>query len=75
MLYVVSKSETEMIQTEKYCYKWINKLFSEENKVPRDLFEAIQVAGSAKYKQRCSYLSSVCLLSPFSPENKDSLFT
>ena len=29
----------------------INKLFSEENKVPRILFEARKVAGSATYKQ------------------------
>ena len=28
---------------------WINKLFSEENKVPRTLFGARRVAGSAKY--------------------------
>ena len=29
---------------------WINELISEETKVPRTLFEAINVAGSAKYK-------------------------
>ena len=29
----------------------MNKLYSEENKVPRSLFEARQVAGSATYKQ------------------------
>ena len=35
-----------------YLYnKWINKLLSEENKVPGTLFEARRVAGSAKYKQ------------------------
>ena len=32
-------------------HKWMNKLFSEENKVPRILFEARKVAGSATYKQ------------------------
>ena len=34
-----------------FLYKWINKLLSEEYKVPRTLFEARQVAGSATYKQ------------------------
>ena len=49
------------IQTQKFnIYKrrffffpldnWINELISEETKVPRTLFEAINVAGSAKYK-------------------------
>ena len=43
-----------LIPTHKYDFffhKWIKKLFSEENKVPRTLFEARKVAGSAKYKQ------------------------
>ena len=34
-----------------FSHKWINKLFSEENKVPRTLFEARKAAGSTKYKQ------------------------
>ena len=34
-----------------FFHKRINKLFSEENKVPRTLCEARKVAGSAKYKQ------------------------
>ena len=38
-----------MIITQKYnTHNWINKLFSEENKVPRTLFEARKVAGSAR---------------------------
>ena len=32
-------------------HSWINKLFSEENNVPRKLLEAREVAGSATYKQ------------------------
>ena len=32
-------------------YKLINKLLSEENKVPRKQFGAGKVAGSATYKQ------------------------
>ena len=35
-------------------HKWINKLFSEENKVLWTPFEARVVAGSAKYKQSTS---------------------
>ena len=31
-------------------HNWINKLFSEENKIPRTPFEAWKVAGSATYK-------------------------
>ena len=34
-----------------FSHKWINKLFSEEKRVSRTLFEARKVAGSAKYKQ------------------------
>ena len=30
-----------------HLHNWINKLFSEENKIPRTLFEARKVAGSA----------------------------
>ena len=57
-----------------FFYMWINKPFSEENKVPRTLFEARQVAGSATYNQsETVWLScpirSVCL---FSHENKES---
>ena len=43
----------------------INKLFSEENKVPRNLFEARKVAGSAKCKQSmtvCTVLSFKVIL-------------
>ena len=35
----------------KIIHNWINKLFSEENKVPRTLFEARKLAESATYKQ------------------------
>lgn len=28
-----------------FFYNWINRLFSEENKVPKTLFEDIKVAG------------------------------
>ena len=38
-------------QTEEYFHKWINKLVPEENEVPKTLFEARQVAGSATGKQ------------------------
>ena len=31
---------------------WINKLLSEENKVPRTLFEVKNVAGFAKYNNQ-----------------------
>ena len=34
-----------------FLLNWVNKLFSEENKVPRTQFEAWRVAGSATYKQ------------------------
>ena len=42
-----------IIQTQNIylIHKWVNKLFSEENKVPRTLYEARKVAGSATYKQ------------------------
>ena len=43
----------EVMQTPK-LENWINKLFSEENNVPRTLFEARKVAGSATYKQAWS---------------------
>ena len=33
-------------------HDWINKQFSEENKVAGTLFEAKYVAGSAAYKQK-----------------------
>ena len=32
-------------------FNWIDKLFSEENKVPRRLFDTRKVAESATYKQ------------------------
>ena len=34
-----------------YFHNGIKKLFTEENKVPRTLFEARKVAGSAIYEQ------------------------
>ena len=34
---------------------WVKKLFSEENTVPRTLFEARKVVDSAKYKQSKQY--------------------
>ena len=44
-----------MMQNQKYLFlyiyffhNWLKKLFSEENKVPKALFEAREVAGSAK---------------------------
>ena len=40
---------------------WMNKLFSEENKVPRTLFEGRKVAGSATYKQNKTVWSCVIL--------------
>ena len=57
-------------------HDWINKPFSEENKHPRRLFEAREVAGSATYKQSktvwsCGVLlRSVCFFSLCSRENK-----
>ena len=45
-----------MTQTQNiwfFIHNWVNKLFLEENKVPRTLFEARKVAGSATYKQVC----------------------
>ena len=38
-------------QKSSFSPQLINKLFPEENMVPRTLFEAGEVAGSAKYKQ------------------------
>ena len=40
-------------------YKWINKLLSEEDKVPGTLFEARRVAGSATHKQSKTVWNSV----------------
>ena len=34
-----------------FIHNWINKLVSEEHKVPRTQFDARRVAGSANYKQ------------------------
>ena len=52
-------------------HNWINKLFSEEYQVPRTLFEAGKVTGSATYKQsktvwncvvlKCQFVYSVSL--------------
>ena len=49
-IYIISEVK---IQNQIYglFYNWINKLFSEENKVHRTLPEARKVAGSAKYSQ------------------------
>ena len=49
---------------------------SEENKVPRALFESRKVAGSATYKQSklCCHVRSVYLFNLFSHENKDIFF-
>ena len=49
-----------------FFLNWINKLFSEENKVPKTLFEARKLAGSATYKQwnsmkLCCPFRSVCI--------------
>ena len=40
----------------------MNKLFSQENKVPRTLCEAREVAGSAKYKQSKTSMKVCCSL-------------
>ena len=49
------------------------KLVSEENMVPRALFEGTKVAGSAKYKPiKPSFKVKICLFCIFSHEN--SLF-
>ena len=42
-----------------FFHRRINKLFSEENKVSRTLFEAREVAGSATYKQSKTVCYSV----------------
>ena len=48
-----------------------SELFSEENKVPRTLFEARKVAGSATYKQSETVLNcAVLYVRLFSRENK-----
>ena len=44
-----------------YFYYWIDKLFLEENKVPRKLFDARKVAGSATYKQSKTLWNCVIL--------------
>ena len=48
---ICCSGEEMQTQTVDLFHKWINKLFSEQNKVLRMLFEATQVAGSATYKQ------------------------
>ena len=57
----IHKINTVIIKTQKYF-----ELFSEENRVPRTLFEARKMAGSATYKQvsikLCVPVNSVCLL-------------
>lgn len=40
---------------------WINKQFAEENKVPRILFDARNVAGSAIFKQSKKNVNCVVL--------------
>ena len=47
---IIIKVVEVVMQTPKLG-NWINKLFSEENKVPIALFKARKVAGSATYKQ------------------------
>ena len=44
---------------------WIDKLFSEENKIHRSLFEAGNVAGSATYKQSKTVWNCVVLWAQF----------
>ena len=60
-----------------FCY-WVNKLFSEENKVPRTLLEAGKVAGSATYKvseyEAVLSFKFRLFVQLFSHEHKDSLF-
>ena len=60
-----------------FCY-WVNKLFSEENKVPRTLLEARKVAGSATYKvseyEAVLSFKLRLFVQLFSHEHKDSLF-
>ena len=53
-----------IIQTQKYLFfrKRINKLFLGENMISRTLFEARNVAGSAKYKQIKTVLNCVVLM-------------
>ena len=45
------------MQNQKYLFfnNWIKKVFSEENTVPRMMFEARKLAGSATYKQVNQY--------------------
>ena len=57
-----------------FFYNWINKLFSEENEVPRTLLEARKVAGSATYKQSETVWRCVCVFSWFGHENVEGLF-
>ena len=40
-------------------HNWVNKLFSQENKVPRKQFKARKVAGSATYKQVTLFIQFV----------------
>ena len=44
-------SINEVVTQTFFIIEW-NELFSEEKKVPRTLFEAQRVAGSATYKQK-----------------------
>ena len=56
-----------MIQTHNIhiSHDWINKLFSEDDKVPRTLFVARKVAGSATYKQRETIWNYIVLQGQF----------
>ena len=48
-----------------FFHNWVNKLFSVGNKVPRTLFEARKVAGSATCKQSKTVLNCVVLWGHF----------
>ena len=58
-----------------FPHYWVNKLFSEENEVPRTTFQARKVAGSATYEQnsmkKCCPLRSVCLFSLFAHKHRE----
>ena len=76
----VVRERTFNLRNIHFFHKWIIKLFSEDNKVPRTLVEARKVAGSAKHKQNktvgklCCPLESVCLFSLISHSAEKSLF-
>ena len=56
-----------------FFHNWINKLFPEENKVPRRLFEARKVSGSATCKQNTTLWNCVVIYSVYTVM-KTSLF-